>query len=126
MRLLVLRAPSPARDPSNCPGPHTVFDPWNVIAFVPGADGEPVPIEYTLNTKAKAHRINILDIDSRDTRMKFYIDGVSQGVTRDVEVDKEMDCGEDVASCLERGFSAGVIVVPPGKHTVKIEWFGKG
>ena len=114
--------PRPNYEGGECPDP-TVFDPWNIRAFVPGLDDNPIPLEYSLN---KAHKLSIVDIDARDTRMEIYVDGVTKGLTTEFQLDKTLDCGVDLGLCLQQGFSAGVIIVPPGKHTVRIQWVGEG
>jgi len=58
--------------------------------------------------------------------MAIYIDDELRGLTRDFEVNKTMNCGEDLRKCLLDGFSAGVVVIRPGKHTARIQWVGKG
>jgi hypothetical protein len=92
---------------------------------VPGPDGYPLPIEYTLDVE-KAHKLSIVDIDAMDMQMAVYVDEELRGLTRDFELDKARNCGDDLRACGTGGFSAGVVVVAPGKHTVKIEWAGKG
>lgn len=113
------------REAIACPNPTTVFQPWAVNAFIPGLEDEPNPIEYTMN-HPKAHKLSIVDIDIKDTRMAIFVDGVLRGLTRDFELNKTMDCGENLRTCLNEGFSAGVVIVPPGNHAVRIEWAGKG
>ena len=68
----------------------------------------------------------MIDVDKRDLRLNLWVDSQNKGLTRDFVLNKSMDCGENLSSCLKLGYSAGVIVVPPGKHTVKFEWAGKG
>ena len=108
-----------------CPSPTTVFQPWDVYTMLPGLDDQPLPLVYTLD-HPKPHKLSLLDIDARDMQMAVYVDDDLRGLTRDFEVNKTMDCGEDLRSCLMSGFSAGVVVVRPGKHTVRIQWVGKG
>lgn len=118
-------APQQQRFFPACNGPTDIFDPYRTVTFLPSRDNKPIPITYTHKNR-KAHRLSVIDIDARDTQMDLFIDNLSYGVTRDFELNKELDCGEDLRFCLEQGFSAGVLVVPPGKHTVKIAWAGKG
>lgn len=108
-----------------CPQPITVFQPWDTFHFVPGPDGHPVPIEYELD-HPRPHRLSVMDLDARDIRMTLFVDDVLRGITRDFELDKNVTCGEDLRSCLNQGFSAGMIVIDPGKHKVRVEWAGKG
>ena len=68
----------------------------------------------------------MIDIDERDMQLSVYVDGIIRGVTTDFELDKSVSCGEDVQVCLAKNFSGGIVVVPPGRHTVKIVWCGKG
>ena len=116
--------PRPNYEGGECPDP-TVFDAWNVRTFVPGLDDNPVPLEYFLKDR-KAHKLSIVDIDARDTRMEIHVDGVNKGLTTEIQLDKTVDCGDNLGLCLQQGFSAGVVVVPPGKHTVRIQWVGEG
>lgn len=109
----------------DCPTPTIVFQPWDINTFVLGEDGHPIPIEYTLD-HPKAHKLSIVDIDTMDTQMAVYVDNELRGVTRDFEVNKTNSCGESHGACVKGGFSAGVVVVGPGRHTVKIAWIGKG
>jgi hypothetical protein len=108
-----------------CPTPTTVFQPWDIHTMLPGPDGLPLPLEYTLD-HPKPHKLNVVDIDARDMQMAVYVDNQLRGLTRDFEVNKTMNCGEDLRACLISGFSAGVVVVRPGKHAVRIQWVGKG
>jgi len=107
-----------------CPAPTVVFQPWDINTFIPGVDGHPIPIEYTLNYP-KAHKLSVVDIDALDTQMAVYVDDELRGLTRDFEVNKTVNCGESLKACLTGGFSAGVAVVAPGTHSVRIEWVGK-
>ncbi|KAF8885157.1 heme peroxidase [Infundibulicybe gibba] len=107
-----------------CREPTSVFQKWDTNILLPGPDGQPTPIEYTMDHK-KPHRLTLLDIDARDMQLDVLVDGVVRGRTTDFELDKTVDCGEDHNLCLKHNFSAGVVVVPPGKHTVKIVWVGK-
>lgn len=109
----------------SCKPPTTVFQRWDVNTILPDVNGRPYPIEYTL-THTKAHRLSIVDIDKRDMQLGVYVDDVIQGMTTDFVLDKAVECGEDVRTCLNRNFSGGVVIVPPGKHTVKVIWVGKG
>jgi hypothetical protein len=109
----------------DCPSPMTVFHPWDINTFAPGPDGYPLPIEYVLDSP-KAHKMSIVDIDAMDVQMAIYVDEELRGLTRDFELDKANNCGESLKACLTGGFSAGVVVVGAGSHTVKIEWVGKG
>ncbi len=58
--------------------------------------------------------------------LSFWVDNVSVGNTPSVELNKTDNCGDDLGECLRRGFSAGVIVVPKGKHTVRVQLIGLG
>lgn len=102
-----------------------VFQPWDINTFVPGPDGHPLPIEYTLDIE-KAHKLSVVDIDAMDVQMAVYVDDELRGVTGEFVLDKTNDCGDNLRACGTGGFSSGVVVVAPGNHTVKIEWAGKG
>lgn len=111
-------------DVVECPTPTEVFQPYEIHTMLPGSDGHPVPLEYTID-HPKPHKLSVVDIDERDMQMAVYVDDDLRGLTRDFELNQTMNCGEDVATCLTSGFSAGVVVVRPGKHTVRIQWVGK-
>lgn len=98
----------------------------SIGTFVRGRDGNPTPIEYTTPRKAKAHRISAVDIDVMDMRIAFFVDNILTGITRKIELNKTMDCGEDYNVCVTAGFSSAMVVVPPGKHNVRLEWAGNG
>jgi hypothetical protein len=108
-----------------CNPPITVFQRWDINTIIQGLDGQPSPIEYTLEHK-KPHRLSVVDIDARDMQMEIYVDGITRGLTTDFKLDKSVNCGEDIQTCLNLNLSGGVVVVPPGKHTVQIVWVGKG
>lgn len=93
--------------------------------MLPGPDDEPIPITYTLDTQ-RTHRVSVVDVDARDTRMLVYVDNVLRGETSDFVLNKTADCGTNPRDCVMQGWSTGVVVVPPGKHEVKIQWSGKG
>lgn len=82
-------------------------------------------MEYTLD-HPKAHRLSVVDIDARDMQMAIYVNDELRGVTRDFELNKTANCGESLKVCINDGFSAGMVVVRPGNHTVKVQWNGKG
>ncbi|TFK59933.1 hypothetical protein BDN72DRAFT_905407 [Pluteus cervinus] len=107
-----------------CSPPTNVIQKWAVNTFFPDADGQPAPVEYTLDYK-RPHRLSLVDIDHRDLMMAVHVDDVLRGQTTDFTLDKNTDCGEDLGSCLGLNYSGGVVIVPPGKHTVKIVWAGK-
>lgn len=107
-----------------CKAPIT-FDPYHILTILPDPDGKPIPFEYTYKNR-KPHRLTVIDVDKRDMRLEVFIDGHSRGLTRDFELDKSVDCGDNWIACLNQNFSAGVVVVPPGKHTIMLVWAGKG
>jgi len=107
-----------------CPGPVTIFQPWEVNTMLPGSDGKPIPIEYTLNYH-KPHRVSAIDIDARDMEIEVYVDDILRGLTSDFDLNKSVNCGDDWRACRAQGFSVGAVVVPSGSHTVKLAWGGK-
>ncbi|TFK37629.1 heme peroxidase [Crucibulum laeve] len=107
-----------------CQEPYTQFQPWDFTSFHPGPDDEPLPIVYTINHHTP-HSLSIVDVDARDVRMSVWIDDVLRGLTSEFELDKEVQCQSDLRMCLDKGFSAGYVVIPEGNHTVRIEWEGK-
>jgi len=127
-RQLLLQPSAPVKpEPSPvgaCNSP-TVFDPYHIVTMLPGPDDKPIPIEYTYKSR-KPHQLTVIDIDKRDTRLAVFIDGHARGLTRDFELDKSVDCGENWIDCLNQGFSAGVVPVPHGEHVIRIAWAGKG
>jgi len=92
--------------------------------ILPGRDDKPAPIEYTLDYQ-NPHRISAVDIDARDMELEIYVDGILRGLTSDFALNKSVNCGDNWKVCVAQNFSAGVVVVPPGNHTVKLAWGGK-
>lgn len=109
---------------SECGTPLTVIEPWHIKSFRPrwfGIFGEPAPIIYTTSLwSRKMHQISVVDIDKRDIEMRFLVDGADHG-SRRVDLDPTVECGQDVSKCLELGFASGLVRVPPGRHTVRVE-----
>ena len=62
----------------------------------------------------------MVDLDKRDIELQMWVDNEYRGST-DVELDSNVDCGEDVTRCLDLHFGAAFVVVPPGRHTVRAE-----
>jgi hypothetical protein len=60
-----------------CPPSVTVFDPRGVHTFLPDTDGQPFPLEYTLDYP-KPHRLSIIDIDAQDTQMAVYVNDIER------------------------------------------------
>lgn len=109
-----------------CPTPTKVLHSYEIMAFVPGADGvHPDPIEYNLSSM-KPHKLSIMAIDTRDLRMGVYVDDELRGMTSRIVRNSTETCGEKFSGCLAKKFSSGVVIVPSGNHTVKIEWAGNG
>jgi len=50
----------------------------------------------------------------------MYIDDKDFG-HRSVELDSTVNCGDELVRCLNMGFGAAMISVPPGKHLVRAE-----
>lgn len=91
-----------------------------------GEDGKLIPIEYTLDLPTN-HHLSFVDVDEKDMRMNLVLDGVSMGLSTEVQLNKSESCGDKYGECLDRKFSAGdVDWMPAGKHTVRIEWAGVG
>ena len=88
-------------------------------------DGVPEALNYTSNNST-AHRLSVFDVDKRDMRMAIYVDNILRGLTSDFDLNLEEDCGLNVYLCARKNFSGGLLVVPPGKHEVSIQWNGKG
>jgi hypothetical protein len=107
---------------SMCGDPIKTVQPWHIRSFEPkwfGWFGGPKPITY--HTKGpKAHQVTFVALDKRNIAVRLLIDNVDQG-SRGVEVDNNVNCGDDVGKCLELGFAAAALVVPAGKHTLSAE-----
>lgn len=104
-----------------CGSPLTTVEDWHIKTFRPkwfGQFGEPAPIIYRTPKGHKAHQISIVDLDKRDIGLQVWVDKYDMGF-RDVLLDSTVDCGEDLAKCLELGFASVLFVVPPGRHTVR-------
>ncbi|KAF8623795.1 hypothetical protein AX17_007298 [Amanita inopinata Kibby_2008] len=117
------KGPGSTQTNAECAGPLKDVVPWSVGAFRPkwfGLFGPPTSLTYRTRGR-KTHKFSVVDIDRRDVQLTMWIDDEYHGRARDVEIDPTVECGEDVNKCLSLDFSAGLIVVPPGRHTVKIE-----
>jgi hypothetical protein len=62
----------------------------------------------------------VVDLDKRDIELQMWVDHEYMG-SGDVELNSNVDCGEDVTKCLDLRFGAAFVVVPPGRHTVRAE-----
>lgn len=93
--------------------------------MLPGPDNKAVPFLYT-GQYSRRRRISFVDIDKRDMRFKVFVDGKLKQVSTDFELDKTLNCGQDALKCVEEGFSEASVIIPSGKHTIKVEWIGKG
>ncbi|KAF8664844.1 hypothetical protein AX16_000685 [Volvariella volvacea WC 439] len=113
-----------AEDYLTCRPPTRIFQKWTPNTFLPGPDGYPMPVTYTLE-HPRPHRLSIIDLDARDMQMAINVDGVPSGITSDFVLDKYVTCGDNISRCVNYNFSGGVVVVPPGRHTVEITWVGK-
>ncbi|KAG5645631.1 hypothetical protein DXG03_005622 [Asterophora parasitica] len=109
-----------------CPAPYKLVHGYEIVAFIPGEDGvTPEPVEYNLNGK-NAHRLSLVAIGNRDLRMGVYVDNVLRGMTTRIVRNSTESCGEVINDCLAKKFSAGLVVIPAGNHTVRIQWEGNG
>lgn len=97
---------------------------WEVLTLIPGSDGNPAPVKYTLNSPTP-HAISIVDIDFRDTRLDVVSNGKYYGSTSDFSLNKTEFCGEDINRCIALGYSTGTVIIPGGKQEVEITWSGK-
>ncbi|KAF8797699.1 heme peroxidase [Phlegmacium glaucopus] len=107
-----------------CPDPIKYWHNWEVAIMAAGTEGIPQPLKYISNNKT-AHRLSVYDADKRDMRMAIYVDDILRGLTSEFDLNLEEDCGLDIYMCAQKGYSAGLLVIPPGKHEVRIEWNGK-
>jgi len=108
-----------------CSDPIKHWHNWEAATMAAGTDGVPQPLKYTSNNKT-AHRLSVYDVDKRDMRMAIYVDDILRGLTSEFDLDLEEDCELDVYMCAQKHYSAGWLVIPSGKHEVRIEWNGKG
>ncbi|KAH6905088.1 hypothetical protein BKA70DRAFT_1293407 [Coprinopsis sp. MPI-PUGE-AT-0042] len=97
---------------------------WEVLTLIPGSDGNPAPVKYTLNSPTP-HAVSIVDIDFRDTRLDVISNGKYYGSTSDFALNKTEFCGEDINRCISLGYSTGTVVIPGGKQDVEVTWSGK-
>jgi hypothetical protein len=98
---------------------------WEVLTLLPGSDGNPATVKYTLNSPTP-HALSVVDIDYRDTRVDILSNGKYYGSTSDFALNKTEFCGEDLNKCLAQGFSTGTVIIPGGKQNVELSWSGKG
>ncbi|KAH7928584.1 heme peroxidase [Leucogyrophana mollusca] len=98
--------------------------PWEVYTMLPGPDNRTTPFMYTLH-HPRQRRLSFVDIDTRDMRFKIFVDGKLKDISTDFDLDKSIDCGQDANKCIDEGFSKGSVIVPAGKHAIKVEWIGK-
>ncbi|TFK66019.1 hypothetical protein BDN72DRAFT_170317 [Pluteus cervinus] len=113
-----------------CPGPKTRIHDWEVVSFTLTSDQRVVPIEYTLDL-ANAHQVSMLDVDKQDTKMRVVVDGVVRGLTRDFDLNPDVDCGDGLGpggfrNCMTMGHSVGQLTITSGLHKVNIQYAGKG
>lgn len=110
---------------SACPDPQTTWDNWEVKTMRAGPHGKPLDISYS-SWYGVAHKLMILDADKKDMRFAVYIDNLLIGHSPNITVNKEEDCGIDPNECCRLGFSGVGVIVPAGRHTVRVEWLGNG
>ncbi|KAF6757487.1 hypothetical protein DFP72DRAFT_891256 [Ephemerocybe angulata] len=87
---------------------------WEVLTLLPGSDGNPAAVKYTLNSPTP-HAVSVVDIDYRDTRIDILSNGKYYGSTSDFALNKTEFCG----------FSTGTVIIPGGKQNVEVTWSGK-
>ena len=103
-----------------CGGKTTTILPEQAKNFTFDTLGNLKPIEFLLDSSTTAHKLTIMDLDRKDLRMAVFVDGDLFSVTSAVEPDPTQDCGGDLHHCLHMQFSAGVSIIPPGRHIVQI------
>ncbi|KIL60373.1 hypothetical protein M378DRAFT_923434 [Amanita muscaria Koide BX008] len=107
----------------------TEIVPYTIKSFRPkwfGLFGEPTPIIYHTPRSRKGHNITVIPIDRRDVELRYWVDGDRVDISglEPFKYNRSVDCGEDVAKCLDLGFLGVTIAVPPGtsgSHTFKAE-----
>ncbi|KAF8663970.1 hypothetical protein AX14_006803 [Amanita brunnescens Koide BX004] len=112
-----------AQTKTQCDMPLMTIENWHIRTFRPewfGLFGEPAPIIYRTPRGRKAHQISVVDLDKRDIELSLWV-GKDYTGSRDVELDSTVDCGEDIGKCLELDFASALVVVPPGRHTIRAE-----
>ena len=62
----------------------------------------------------------MVDLDKRDIELNTWVDKEYLGY-REVDLNSTVDCGADIAKCIDLDFGAALFVVPPGRHTVRAE-----
>ena len=62
----------------------------------------------------------MVDLDKRDIELQTWVDKEYIGY-RGVELNSTVDCGADVAKCVDLDFGSALFVVPPGRHAVRVE-----
>lgn len=107
-----------------CPDPIRLWHDWEATTMAAGPEGVPQPLNYISNNRT-AHRLSVFDVDKRDMQMAIFVDDNLRGLTTDFELNLEEDCGLDGPMCARKGFSGGWLVIPAGKHEVRIQWNGK-
>ena len=66
----------------------------------------------------------VVDLDKRDIDIQLSLDDqVQVQDAKAVVLDADVNCGDDVVKCLHLGFSSSLMLIPPGRHTVKAEIF---
>lgn len=108
-----------------CPDPQTTWDKWGVKSMKIGQDGKPVDISYN-SWLGVAHKLMILDADKKDMTFAVHIDDRLIGHSPNITVNKQDDCGINPHECYRLGFSGSEVIVPAGRHTVRVEWLGNG
>ena len=84
------------------------------------------PIEFAIADSTMAHKLSVVDLDRKDMRMAVYVDDCLFGLITAMEPDPKQDCGHDMLLCLHMQFSAGVVIIPPGRHIIRIEPLNEG
>ncbi|KAF8650970.1 hypothetical protein AX16_005006 [Volvariella volvacea WC 439] len=115
--------PSQGNEAPSCTEP-TVNHPHQVMEFALAQNGSPIPVKYITNMPT-LHNIVLVDIDKLDMKMEILIDGASGGTTRNINLDTSRDCGDDISKCIEGGWSAGLLAIPPGHHEITIRYAGE-
>ena len=72
-----------------------------------------------LAEQESSHSLGV-NVDKSDTEIRFWVDGVDHGIRR-VDPDNTIDCSLDTARFLDLSPAFGLVCVPPGRHTVKVQ-----
>jgi hypothetical protein len=95
----------------------TIIQDWDYDSFRPDNFDKPAPIEHPTEGQ-NWRRIWMVDLYKRDIEIDLWFDDENP-VHLPANLDPTIDCGDNVATCLDLSFAYGFLLIPPGKHTFK-------